>query len=289
MRRDHLIAIILWIAAIPCGAALMVAPEYLHLSGATQAAVFWSGVFVAAILFVLAIAIAVRGETQSAPKGHGRRMALIASAVVFGAIFIIYSIWAFVEKSAIFPEIAREFERVRTPLLGRALQPIEVTTDVYLAAHERAMVISLLPTLDVFVLPADHGRKAIRQHAANWLDDRKWFDDAYLRTLFHPPKDKKPPEYRVAELWAKNPEQWRWIGWREWSCPFYKDKFYYQIFENGIIIGVLPTSENLGSSQTFIVANSGEWSSSISSVEAPACSEKSATVNGVPIHGRFVK
>jgi hypothetical protein len=71
-------------------------------------------------------------------------------------------------------------------------------------------------------------------------------------------------------LWSKNPERWQWIGWREWSCSFWKDKFYYQLFQKGIIFGVLPTSENLGLSQIFLVADDGEWSSRVSnSVEAP--------------------
>jgi hypothetical protein len=33
MRRDYLIAILLAVSAIPLGAAMMIAPEYLHLSG----------------------------------------------------------------------------------------------------------------------------------------------------------------------------------------------------------------------------------------------------------------
>jgi hypothetical protein len=111
-----------------------------------------------------------------------------------------------------------------------------------------------------------------------------------LRAMFHPPKDKKPPESRVAELWSQNPEQWKWIGWREWSCPFVLEKFYYQRFENGIIFGVLPTSETLGLSQIFAYANTGDWKSTLSEpVEAPACNESSANVNRVPIHGHFVK
>jgi hypothetical protein len=196
-------------------------------------------------------------------------------------------------KSAIssqFEAISSQFERALIPQLGKPTGPIEQTTAIYQASHEHAMVVSLLPTLDVFVFPSDRSKKAIRQHAAAWKDDRKWFDESYLRSLFHPPKEKLPPENRVAELWAQNPDQWKWIGWREWSCPFVLDNFYYQKFEKGIIIGVLPTSETLGQSQIFAYADTGEWNSTISeTVEAPACNEKTAKVNGVPIHGRFTR
>ena len=187
-------------------------------------------------------------------------------------------------------KVAQAFELARIPQLGQPLQPIEETDAVYQAAHEHAMVVSLLPMLDVYIFPNDRTKKAIRHHTATFLDGREWFDDAFLRALFHPPKDKKPPESRVAELWSQNPDQWKWIGWREWSCPFALEKFYYQKFEKGIIFGVLPTSETLGSSQIFAFANTGDWNSTGTElVSAPGCNENTAKVNGIPIHGRFVK
>jgi hypothetical protein len=193
-------------------------------------------------------------------------------------------------KPSTFPDIAREFERARIPQLGQPVHSIEETTAVYQAAHEHAMVVSLLPTLDVFVFPYDRTQKAVRQHTATFLDAREWFNDAFLRGLFKPPKDKNPPESRVAELWSQNPNAWKWIGWRAWSCPFVSEKFYYQKFENGIIFGILPTSETGGVSQIFAFANSGEWNSTTTeAAQAPACNENTAKVNGIPIHGRFVR
>lgn len=186
--------------------------------------------------------------------------------------------------------ISLQFERASIPQLGKPTGPIEETDGVYQASHEHAMVVSLLPTLDVFIFPKDRKIKAVRQHAAAFTDGRKWFDDASLRAIFHPPKDKKPPESRVAELWSQNPEQWKWIGWREWSCPFALQKFYYQRFESGIIFGVLPTSETLGFSQIFAYANTGDWNSTLTETpEAPPCNETTAKVNGITIHGRFVR
>jgi hypothetical protein len=100
-------------------------------------------------------------------------------------------------------EIKEEFESARSPILGQPIQSIKTTTGVYQAAHEHAMVIVMLPILDVFVLPTDRERKAIRAHVAAWLDDRKWFEDAYLRNLFCPPEGKNPPEFRGSGIVVK--------------------------------------------------------------------------------------
>jgi hypothetical protein len=104
-----------------------------------------------------------------------------------------------------FPEITKEFELAKTPSLGNPFRPIETTTDAYIAVHEHAMVLFLSPILDIFVLPNDGERKAVRQPTASYQDDRKWFDDEYLRTVFDSPQDENPPEYRIADLWSKSP------------------------------------------------------------------------------------
>jgi len=156
--------------------------------------------------------------------------------------------------------IAREFKLARTPSLGNPLRGIETTTDAYMAAHEHAMIIFLPPLLEMIVLPNTSERKAKRQPISSYHDDRKWFDDEYLQRVFDPPQDGKPPEYRVAELWYKDPAQWKWIGWREWSCFWaLNDKFYYQEFENGIILGVFPTGKTISESQIFTITNNGVW------------------------------
>jgi hypothetical protein len=191
--------------------------------------------------------------------------------------------------------VAEEFDRAKLPGLGAPTGKIETTNGMYQASHERAMVVALLPVQDIFIFPKDRARKGIRYHYAATEDARKWWDDTFLRSQFKPPKDKKPPEAIVAVAWAANPDQFKWIGWREWSCPFVIDKFYYQTFENGVIFGVLPTNETLGSSQIFTFLNTGEWSSiepidKAGGLSAPGCNENTArTHQGVVVHGRFTK
>lgn len=95
MRRDYLIAIILMVAAIPGGAALMAAPEYLHLTGTALAVTFWGGVLLTLLLLFLAIAIALRGEAESPPAGHRQRMLAIVGMTIFGLGFVACAVWFF--------------------------------------------------------------------------------------------------------------------------------------------------------------------------------------------------
>ena len=65
MPRACLIPIILAIAALPAGAALMVAPEYLHLTGAAIPLTFWGGIGLTVLLILSAAGLALKGEAQS--------------------------------------------------------------------------------------------------------------------------------------------------------------------------------------------------------------------------------
>ncbi len=80
MRRDYLIAILLALAALPAGAALMVAPEYLHLTGIAIPITFWGGIGLAIALIVIAGVVAARGEAREPIKGHRWRLAFIIFA-----------------------------------------------------------------------------------------------------------------------------------------------------------------------------------------------------------------
>jgi hypothetical protein len=255
----------------------------------------WWGVLILAAVIVSASALRIF-FTATTPwrlllSTRPRAAIVFVSLVVAFCVGSLGYFW-FKEGSSVPPNVLSEFERTKTPQLGKAVGPVEVTTGVYQASHEHAMVVSLLPVQTVFAFPKDGSRPAIAYHFATISDERKWWEDEFLTTHFKSPKDKKPPEYRVAELWDQKPEQLKWVGWREWSCPFRLEKFYYQQFENGIVFGVLPTSETLGSSQIITLLNGGNWSAIEpldSGVSAPACNERTARVNGVVIHGHHVK
>ena len=101
MRVDFKIAIILALAALPAGAALMVAPEYLHLSGIAVPLTFWSGIALTVVLIVIAIIIALRAELES-PRSVGRwglkRMWPQYLMVFAGCLFFI-GLVAFLQKN----------------------------------------------------------------------------------------------------------------------------------------------------------------------------------------------
>jgi hypothetical protein len=74
MRKAFLIAILLGLAAIPVGVALMAAPEYTPAVKEYPAPFFWVGLFLAVVLIGAAIVIAGRGEATEPRFGHRRRM-----------------------------------------------------------------------------------------------------------------------------------------------------------------------------------------------------------------------
>jgi hypothetical protein len=98
MRRDFQIAILIGLAAVPCGAALMVAPEYLHLLHKAQAITFWGGLGLTVLLIAAAIALALRAEVEAPKTGHRSRMAAIIGMAIFGLGFVVCTIWFFVEQ-----------------------------------------------------------------------------------------------------------------------------------------------------------------------------------------------
>jgi hypothetical protein len=87
MRRDYLIAILLAVSALPLGAALMVAPEYLHHPGEFVPLTFWGGIALALALIFTAATIAWRGEkrprdeTAVSPRSHAPRNVSLADAI----------------------------------------------------------------------------------------------------------------------------------------------------------------------------------------------------------------
>ncbi len=87
MRRDYLIAILLAVSAVPLGAALMVAPEYLHLPSELVPLTFWGGIALALALIFTAATVAWRGdrrprdETAVSPRSHEPRNVSLSDAI----------------------------------------------------------------------------------------------------------------------------------------------------------------------------------------------------------------
>jgi hypothetical protein len=88
MRKDFQIAILLALAAIPAGVALMAAPEYIGVLKEYPAPFFWGGLILAVGLIGAAIVIALRGEASEPRSGHRRRMIALVSMIVFGLGFV---------------------------------------------------------------------------------------------------------------------------------------------------------------------------------------------------------
>ncbi len=91
MRPDFKIAILLALAAIPAGVALMAAPEYIGILKEHPGPFFWGGLILASGLIGAATIIAVRGEALEPRSGHRRRMIALAGMVICGVGFLGFS------------------------------------------------------------------------------------------------------------------------------------------------------------------------------------------------------
>jgi hypothetical protein len=126
-------------------------------------------------------------------------------------------------------------------------------------AHERAMVIWIEKPFGFYKLPNDRNRKWEFEADPAWDDEKGNWDNAeQLIQMFKPPKGKNPPYYGVASHWAKDPENWAWIGWLTWKC-LYHNTLFIQRFEQGIIIGPLRVSVNQDRAQVVVILNDGTW------------------------------
>ena len=134
MRTDFKIAILLALASIPAGVALMSAPEYISILKEYPGLFFWSGLIVATALIVAAIIIAVRGEASGPRRGHGRRMIALVGMVVCGAGFLVFAgVYFWPESAALEPTA-----QIR-PVPSRPARPPAQTTIPFRAPAEEPL------------------------------------------------------------------------------------------------------------------------------------------------------
>jgi hypothetical protein len=116
-----------------------------------------------------------------------------------------------------------QFKQIQetVPRLGKPRLPAVLADDAYQAVYDNANIIWIKPLLSILLLPTDGRKQTTWQVDTDWAKDRKLFDDEWLKTQFDAiPNGKYPPHGGVAYNWLKNPDQWKWIGWRIWYCRF---------------------------------------------------------------------
>ena len=154
--------------------------------------------------------------------------------------------------------------------LGRPRGPAMLSDDAYQAEYDRAHIIWINPLRTIYYLPDNNEeRKVTPQLDAAWAPP-ELFDDSKLRPLFATPDDKLPPHGGVAYHWLKEPDRWKWIGWRRWYCRFF-DEIFYQEFDSGVILGPFHASPTRDEGQIFTILNNGRWVERQARVNDPDC------------------
>lgn len=165
--------------------------------------------------------------------------------------------------SAVYPKYANR--------LGNSVSSPEPSNGAYQATHEHATVLWIARTLTFYLLPTDPSKKWVRQPDADWQAAPEWYNDDALRLRFKTPAGLGPPFAGVANRWSHDPENWKWIGWRQWHCGFDPDQIVLQRFEHGIMIGPFRLHPLNKSAQLFILLDDGSWFPELASGDAPAC------------------
>jgi hypothetical protein len=153
------------------------------------------------------------------------------------------------------PKVSSSFVDIYNlhPSLGSPLVKAKNGESLYFAAYEHCIVIFLYSATIHYVFPRDPNRPVIISKIIDLdkVSDPKYYNDNWLSEHFKAPNGKRPPIGGIAYEMERNPENWKWIGWREWQLRSSRGRVQY--FQNGLIIGPIPYSTDLKSWRNIVV------------------------------------
>src|SRR5437762_1329770 len=91
MRVDLKVAILLALAGLAGGMALMAVPSYFEIPHEYAGLLVFGGLGIAVFLLGWASIVAYLGEKDAPAKGHARRMIALPGMIIFGLGFLICS------------------------------------------------------------------------------------------------------------------------------------------------------------------------------------------------------
>jgi hypothetical protein len=153
--------------------------------------------------------------------------------------------------------------RNRNQSLGEPLSREILVDGAYLASYEHGLVLWLSFNNTHYVLPDSQSTKTTGVFPLIEIPTATspFYDDSAVRKILHIPGNKRPPSGGVAFEWSKNPDQWSWLGERQWQAVVNKE-VYVQSFSQGIIVGPLPYSgaQDTGFRLLIISTDHPRWS-----------------------------
>lgn len=157
--------------------------------------------------------------------------------------------WWFVEHG--------DFRPIQSDQLGTPLGPANSTGAASIDFFEHGTVV-WLKNATVFYRLRKDGTWEARPHI-NEVSGSKWWDPNFLSQMLNMPPEKTPHGGIAAE-WAANPQDWNWLGGREWSCTILTG-IYLQKFQHGSAFGILPIKNNTPDGVLFALLENGKWKS----------------------------
>lgn len=177
-----------------------------------------------------------------------------------------------VQYNTTHPDVAVLFNPIYPKYSERLGSPLGEADSsyAYQGVHDHATVLWLNQQKAFFQLPNSPLRKWVRLPDSDWADGRVYRDQDLIPQFrrFHLPEGRLPPYGGIAHRWLSDPENWEWIGWRNWDCYFQPNDTFAQTFQNGMMLGPFSLSPKNKATQVFVLFNDGTWLAEQSAAES---------------------
>lgn len=123
---------------------------------------------------------------------------------------------------------------------------------------QNAAVLWLKAHNCIFQLPFDREARSV----LSVNDPRasgEYFRPEVVREKLRLPEAFDPPRGGIALAWERAPDNWKWIGQRQYRHQIKDRNLLIQRFENGLIVGFVPAGQNTDDKVVVWLVNGGAW------------------------------
>jgi hypothetical protein len=269
MQREHVIAILLALAGVPAGIALMAAPLYFQAPPWMIAAGFWGGLVLALGMYGAALVLVLRENFGPAWRA--------AVWLFTGAGLMAMILYIFVMRQTGF-DVDQSFASA----FGTYKEQLGATTSAANNAHDangrtrgyqgeynNGIIIWLDHIYKIYVMPYNDRVNSNKWFSQNTSGiDETWCNEDYVRRQIR--GLRRPPICNVARHWASDPKKWSPLGENRWDC-YLSENLKFQHFKNGMILGVFRRTELDDAGVVFVLFDDGTWAFHPSDATASKC------------------
>ncbi|HWR34925.1 MAG TPA: hypothetical protein VN622_03515 [Clostridia bacterium] len=233
---------------------------------------FVLGSFVVVFVVLAAASIVLHRVVMDArkpPSKHGRWALVIP-------VFCLLVVWWFyrVPTNPPFRAYLSGNPQVAKQLGSPVAAPVRHASAV-IAVHEHAVALWMMGVNVLYLLPTDGAGENFKEIADPvWTDDKRHYEDSWLRTKFPECSDKLPPWGGIASHWLSRSQDLEWIGCRKWQCTYKDSSIISQRFEHGMMVGTVhisPKHSKVGN--VYVLFDDHSWKTQGQEISLPECKQ----------------